>query len=220
VTEVRQVGSATGVHRDYRSSERSRRWWGVTSLASAVAATSILVPPLVSARPSKPLRDSRAAASSVTASGPVVAGGGSGAPSVAATAVLTGTTAPVFPTVRVAAADPDNERFGVAVTACATCASGSRVQYLGQGHALVVHVRDLPVAGRRTLTIVYETRGTRPLDLIVNGGKMISLNLPGKESWTTPAEISLTTDLPAGDTVIRFFQNSSPAPDLDQIVIT
>ena len=198
----------TGAHRDHRSSGRSRRWWAVTVLASAVGATSIMVPSLVS---SGTPRDSRAATSPATTNGP----GGAGDAALPGASVAT-----EFQTVRIAATDPANERFGVTPIACPTCASGSRMQYVGQGHALVVHVRNVRAAGRRTLTIVYETSGVRPLDLSVNGGTTISLRLPGKDSWTTPAEISLLVELPAGQTVIRLFHASLPAPDLDQIVIS
>jgi hypothetical protein len=66
---------------------------------------------------------------------------------------------------------------------------------------------------------VYETQGARPLDLSVNGGPTISLKLPGKDSWETPAEISLPIDLPTGHTVIKLFHANLPAPDLDQFVI-
>jgi hypothetical protein len=184
----------------------------VTLLASAVATTSIIVPPLVS--PGTP-RDNRAVVATAPAS--------TAPPSPSASDPSRRTpssTPPEFQTVRIAATDPANERFGVAATACPTCASGSRVQYVGQGHALVVHVRNVRVAGRRTLTIVYETSGVRPLDLSVNGGTTISLSLPGKDSWTTPAEISLPIDLPAGHTVIKLFHANFPAPDLDQIVVS
>jgi hypothetical protein len=213
-----QVDGPAGAHRNSRSGGRARRWWAVTVLAVAVAATSIVVPALVS--PGN-LRD-RAAAGQATAPGPSA----SQPPAPAGTAPpasrtsIASPTPPAFQTVRIAATDPANERYGVAVIACPTCASGSRVQYLGQTHALVVHVRDIPVAGRRTLTIVYETQGTRPLDVIVNGGTTISLHLPGKNSWTTPAEVRVPVDLPAGPTIIRLFHNTQPAPDLDQIVIS
>jgi hypothetical protein len=93
------------------------------------------------------------------------------------------------------------------------------VQYVGQGHAVIVRIHRVPVAGRRTLVIVYETDGTRPLDVIVNGGDTVSLQLPGKGSWITPARYDLPITLPAGDSEIKFFHASAPAPDLDQFLI-
>ncbi|WP_125811345.1 hypothetical protein [Actinoplanes sp. ATCC 53533] len=126
---------------------------------------------------------------------------------------------PTFRPIRIAATDPANELIDVETIDCATCASGSRVQYVGQGHALILRVRGVPAAGRRTLVIVYETDGTRPLDIIVNDGDTVSLQLPGKGSWTTPARYDLPITLPAGDSEIKFFHASAPAPDLDQFLI-
>ena len=121
--------------------------------------------------------------------------------------------------IRIGAADPGNELHGVETIACPTCASGRRVQYVGQGHALVVHVRGVVGGGRRTLTIVFECHGTRPLDVIVNGAPTVSLTLTGRGGWTAPAQTTLPIDLPAGDSVIRLFHPTLPAPDLDQFVI-
>jgi len=126
---------------------------------------------------------------------------------------------PVFRPIRIVATDHANDLIDVETIDCATCASGSRVQYVGQGHAVIVRIQGVPVAGRRTLVIVYETDGTRPLDVIVNGGDTVSLKLPGKGSWTTPARYNLPITLPAGDSEIKFFHASEPAPDLDQFLI-
>jgi hypothetical protein len=108
---------------------------------------------------------------------------------------------------------------GTAVTACPLCASGRRVQFLGQGHWLIVHVKGVPVAGRRTMTIVYETAEPRTLDVAVNGEATRSITLPGAGSWTSPARTDLKIDLPAGDSVVKFFNDREAAPDLDQILI-
>lgn len=188
----------TGSHRNEVARDRAHRWWAVTALAAAVAATSAGVPALLA--PTGAVEAASTVERSADPTSPPSAVG--------------------FPSIRIAATDAGNERYGAKAIACPTCASGSRVQYLGQGHALVVHVRDVRIAGARTLTIVYETQGARPLDVIINGGRTISLTLPGKDGWTTPAEVSLPIDLPVGDTVIRLFHAERPAPDIDQIVIT
>jgi hypothetical protein len=205
----------------------------VTSLALAVAATSIVVPRLASAGSTV---DGRAVAGVATAGKKPAGTAPVASPTAASPSAAVAAAPPspdqsqpapspspsleAFRAIRIAATDPGNERYGVKVIACPTCASGSRVQYVGQTHALVVHVRNVPVAGRRTLTIFYETHGHRPLDVIINGGSTISLDLPGKDSWTTPAEVRLPIDLPVGDTIIRLFHNTLPAPDLDQFVIS
>jgi hypothetical protein len=201
----RTAGDLRGAGSRRRGRTRAGRWAAVTALASAVAATSLLVPVLIPV--------GRVAGTEPGAAGVGTAGDGSPAPALSPSVA-------VFQPIRIAATDPGNERYGVETITCPTCASGSRVQYVGQGHALVVHVRGIPSPGRRTLTIVYETNGGRPLDVIVNGAPTISLDLPGRDSWTTPASTRLPVDLPAGDTVIRLFHTSLPAPDLDQIVIS
>lgn len=126
---------------------------------------------------------------------------------------------PTFRPIRVAATAAGNELFGVEATKCPTCVSGSRVMYVGQGHGIVVPLRDIPRAGRRSLTIHYESDGARPLQVAVADQPVISLTLPGKASWIVPAQVTLTVDLPAGDSSIKLFHPDRPAPDLDQIVI-
>jgi hypothetical protein len=188
-------------------------------LALAVAATSIAVPPLILSwsrqtdgghAPSvaPPASAMHQAAASPTASLPP-------------TAAATPSSAPsAFWPVRIAAADPANTRIGVLAIDCAKCSAGSRVQYLGQGHALIVYVRKVPVGSHRTLTIVYECAETRTLYVSVSGDRAVPLTLSGNGSWTSPARVSIPIDLPAGDTDIKFFNPDDPAPDLDQILIT
>ena len=94
---------------------------------------------------------------------------------------------------------------------------------LGQGHTLLVPVRDVPVAGRRTLTIVYTcacTDAPRTLDLRVNDDDPHSLPLRGAGNWEDPAKTRLTIRLDKGDNQIIFYNTMDPAPDLDRIEIT
>jgi hypothetical protein len=126
---------------------------------------------------------------------------------------------PTFRPVRIAATAAGNELFGVAPIPCPSCVSGSRVQYVGQGHGIVVHLRNIPVAGRHTLVIFYESDGARPLSVVVADHPAVTVTLPGKGSWITPAEARLTIDLPAGASDIKLFHADRPAPDLDQIVV-
>ena len=201
----------------------------MTALSVAVAATSIAVPPLVlswsrqdvAGRGPRPGTPSASAAATgtgaVTATGTGAVTGSAVAPRPPAPSPSV--PAPTFRPLRIDAADPANERSGVTVTACPSCASGRRVQYLGQGHVLVVHVRGVPVAGRRTLTVVYECDRPRTLRIDLDGARTVSLVLSGAGDWTTPARTSLPVDLPAGDSVLRFFNATDAAPDLDQIRI-
>ena len=105
----------------------------------------------------------------------------------------------------------------VTVVPCPSCDSGSRVKYLGQGHSLVVPVSGVPVAGRRTMTIVYTCDGTRRLQVAVTGAAAVSLSLSGT-GWDVPAQATLPIELPAGDVEITFF-GADPAPDLDRIIV-
>jgi hypothetical protein len=178
-------------------------------LGLVVAASSVLAPRLVPAPVAAP---------------PTVRARSTGSPAVTRSAAATPSAVsssprPAFRAIRIAATDPANDLINVETIDCPTCASGSRVQYVGQGHALIVRIQGVPAPGRRSLVIVYETDGTRPLDVIVNGGDTVSLQLPGKGSWITPARYSLPIMLPAGDSEIKFFHASAPAPDLDQFLI-
>ena len=184
-------------------------WRTSAALGLVVAASSVLVPRLVPAPVAAP---------------PIARALPSYLPAVTKPAAVkppatSSTPRPTFRPIRIAATDPANDLIDVETIDCATCASGSRVQYVGQGHALIVRVQGVPAAGRRTLVIVYEADGSRPLDVIVNDGDTVSLQLPGKGSWTTPARHNLPITLPAGDSEIKFFHASAPAPDLDQFLI-
>jgi hypothetical protein len=121
--------------------------------------------------------------------------------------------------MRIAATDSGNELFGVEATDCPTCVSGSRVKYVGQGHGIVVHLRDLPAAGRRSLTIWYESENARPLQIAVADNPVLTRTLPASGGWIVPARVELSVELPAGDSDIKLFHVDKPAPDLDQIEI-
>jgi len=200
--------------------------WGVSlAVGGLVAATSLLAGRLVTAPaavaepPPAPVASS--AGPSVVASpqpsvspSPLKARRPASRP-----ASPSGRPKPAFPQIRIAATAPGNRLFGVEATDCPTCASGSRVMYVGQGHGITVHVHDVPVAGRRSLTIYYESVDTRPLQIVVADSPVVTLTLPGGSSWITPAQAKIGIDLPAGDSDIKLFHPDKPAPDLDQIVI-
>ncbi|MDR7274247.1 hypothetical protein [Catenuloplanes atrovinosus] len=215
-----------------------RSWWSIGSLAAAVLATTLAVPALVSdpdldldasvttpsapaAVPSSPSPSPSPSAEDGFGRSPTPSPSPSpSTPPSPSSAAPSSPAPPTFRTIRIAATDPANERFRVEATECPTCASGSRIQYLGQGQALTVHVRGVPVAGRRQLTIYYTCGGgPRPLDVIVNNGDKVSLSLAGKDSWIDPATVTIPIDLPVGDTEIRFFHATHSSVDLDQFVI-
>ena len=202
--------------------------WGVLLLSLGIAATAMAVPPLILSwsRAADPV----AAPATVPADRPVTSVPATSVPATSGLATsgpaLSGrptsppATTAAFRAIRIDAAAPGNRRSGVAVTSCPICASGSRVQYLGGGHWLIVTVRGVPVAGRRTLTIIYESDGPRDLHVAVNSDPTVTLTLAGAGSWTSPARTSIPIDLPAGTSEIKFFNDRGTAPDLDRILIT
>lgn len=219
-----------------------RSWWAIGALAAAVLATTLAVPSLVSdpdldlvepvAAPSPAPAPATASSSPSPSPSPSAELGfgpsptpspspSSAAPSSAPPPTSAAPPPPAFRTIRIAATDPANERFRVTSIDCPTCASGSRIQYLGQGQALTVHVRGVTVGGRRDLTIYYTCGGgARPLDVIVNNGDKVSLTLAGNDSWLDPATVTIPIDLPVGDTEIRLFHATEASVDLDQFVIS
>jgi hypothetical protein len=198
--------------------------WGVSlTVGVLVGATSLVVrpvpaPPSPSALPPSPPLSPSAPPSPSPAAAPVRP-----SPSVIASpsrsATVSRRPSPSLRPIRVAATDSGNDLFGVEATACPTCASGSRVKYVGQGHGIVVHVRDVPAAGRRTLTIWYESEEARPLQVAVADNPVVTRTLPASGGWIVPARVRFPIDLPAGDSDLKLFHVDKPAPDLDQIQI-
>lgn len=229
---------------DRKSGEDGRvvlRRLGWTVLAVGVAATAVLVPPLVvpspppapttsppqaAAPPSAATPPSTVTSSVVTSSvvitgvvvpPPVVT------PSEAAPPPPVGATSSrpaAFPSITVHAADPANLRSGARVIGCASCRGGSRVGYIGGPNVLAVRVAGVPAAGTRTLTIVYETEEPRTLMVAVNDGTAQSRRLTGAASLLIPATTSVEVFVPAGDSWIRFFNDTGSAPDVNEIVLS
>lgn len=125
-----------------------------------------------------------------------------------------------FEEITIAASAAGNRLRGATVADCPSCATGRRVQGLGRGHTLVVPLHDVPEAGTRILTIVYESDRPRPLYVGVGDQPPRLLQLTGNGDRSTPARTSLAIELPAGDTDLKFFHPSLPTPDLDQIRIS
>jgi hypothetical protein len=184
----------------------SRLRW--TALIAAVAATTLLVPPLVA--PKTPAR------STATPSPPAAR---SSSPS-ASTHPSASAVVPSFATISLQASDPGNIRKGAHVFTCATCDGGDRVGYIGGANYLIIPVHGVPAAGNRTLTVVYESSGRRTLMISVNGTTISTLSLTGAGSWHVPATTTLPVFLPAGASMIKFFNDTGPAPDINKIVIS
>ena len=192
-----------------RPNRRRGQWLGLTALATGMAVATIAVPPLVT-----PHRGTGPAASpspSVSVARP--AADGAGSPSAGASSPAR------FTPITVEAEDPRSTLSGgAAVTACATCRGGHRVRYLCFTCRLVVRA-TVPVSGRRTMTIVYETDGDRTIKVRINDAPARTLPVTGSD-WTTPRSVQFTADLPAGPLRLSFYNDESPAPDLDEVVIS
>ncbi len=104
---------------------------------------------------------------------------------------------------------------GARIVDCATCDGGARVRYVGRVDARF----DVPVAGRRTITIRYQASGTRRLAVALNGGTPVAeLRLTGSD-WKTPRTATVEADIPAGAVTIILTSGGGGAPDIDTITI-
>ncbi|WP_433219449.1 hypothetical protein ACQP00_15245 [Dactylosporangium sp. CS-047395] len=119
--------------------------------------------------------------------------------------------------IAVHAADNGNLRKGARIIECPSCDGGRRVGYIGGPNTLAIRVPEVPVAGERTLVIVYETVVLRTLKVAVADGPVHTLTLAGAGDYLIPARTSLSVYLPAGTTWIRFFNDAGDAPDINRI---
>jgi hypothetical protein len=119
----------------------------------------------------------------------------------------------------VQAADPGNVRSGARIIPCSSCDGGNRVGYIGGPNTLIIRIHGVAAPGRRTLTVVYETDALRTLKIGVNNGRVHTLSLAGSHDFLIPAVVKLTIFIPAGNSLIKFFNDAGPAPDINRIVI-
>jgi hypothetical protein len=107
-----------------------------------------------------------------------------------------------------------------AIVACDTCDDGFRVRYLGgvTGGEVVVRA-TVPAAGLTRVTVVYESWGFRVFKISINGAAPILKNVTGPD-WTTPSTFYFDATLPVGTVLLRFYNDESPAPDLDNVTLS
>jgi hypothetical protein len=200
---------ANGIAPDTR---RRSSWLGFAVVIAAIAVAAVVVPPLIA-----PHHHASPRASSPA---PVTSSVSSAAPSATVAQPLAATSAPArFAPITVEAEDPRNTLSGgAAATGCGTCRGGGRVRYVCLDCRVTVRA-TVPVAGKRTVTVFYEVDGDRSLKVSINDAKAgrWPVNGPG---WDTPRSFRFTADLPAGPVRLTLFNDESPAPDVDEVVIS
>jgi hypothetical protein len=113
------------------------------------------------------------------------------------------------------------------VESCAGCLNGERVGNIGSGSANYLRIKDIsvPTTGAYTVTLYYtegSDGGARTFTTQINGATGPTLsNLTGT-SWTEPAApVTFTANFTAGSgNTVGFFNASTPAPDVDHIVVS
>ncbi len=192
---------------------RSRPWAGLAVVLAAIAAAAVVVPPLIAPDHHHP----RAAAPVPAPSATMPATAATAAPSPA-TATSSATPASFVPIAAEAESASSILTGGAVRTDCATCHGGGRVRYVCNSCRVTVRA-TVPVSGRRTLTVVYEADGPRFLKVSVNGGAPRTYPVTGP-GWTSPRTFHFTADLPTGPLRVSLFNDESPAPDIDAVLIS
>ena len=77
---------------------------------------------------------------------------------------------------------------------------------------------NMKKGGQRTVTITYFCGEDRNMDLIVNGQKVTTFNIHGRD-WNTPTTISYRVNLKKGSNSICLANDSAWMPDIDKMVI-
>jgi hypothetical protein len=103
---------------------------------------------------------------------------------------------------------------------CDWCSGGARVRYIGKNprNYLIMNNINVAKADNYEMIIFYLVEGTRTLLIRVNDGPATRLLLTGK-GWRQLARVSITVPLRAGANKVKFYNDSSYAPDIDRIVI-
>ncbi len=90
--------------------------------------------------------------------------------------------------------------------------------YVG-GPAYVLLTANVPSSGTRTIRVTYTTDGDRQLRTRLNGVQVDIRWLDGT-SWDDPYTFEFTATIPAGAMQLMLYNDVSPAPDLDRVVIS
>jgi hypothetical protein len=134
-------------------------------------------------------------------------------------APLSSPSAPTFQPIEIEAEAPGNVITGGAkAIACVPCSGGYRVGYIDTVSTLVVRA-TLPSAGTRTVSVIYESDGPRLLKVSANGAQVDQRWVTGT-GWEVPQTFQFVAELPAGDVPLTFYDDVSPAPDVDAVIVS
>jgi len=134
---------------------------------------------------------------------------------------------PATPTSYEAEASQNTLAGGAHVIDCkgGVCSDGARVGDIGLNAGTVGTLRfnniNKESSGQYTLTIDYLIAGSDQLtlDVSVSSGPAIALNVAATANGDTIGTASITVNLHAGNNTIEFSNPSTPAPDIDRIVV-
>ena len=108
---------------------------------------------------------------------------------------------------------------GATIEACGQCSGRFRVRGLTGPVGLVVPL-DVPVAGTRTVTVVFEAEGVRHLVVAVNDAIVFDRDVTGPDA-DTPQSISFEAFIPAGAVRVALdVAEHVSGPDIDRITIS
>jgi hypothetical protein len=94
----------------------------------------------------------------------------------------------------------------------------ARLRYLG-GSGKVAIATQIPVSGPRTITVDYEIDGQREIKVSSNGTLILTRTVTGS-SWDVPQTFRFIAILNAGSVLLTLYNDTSPAPDIDKIIIS
>jgi hypothetical protein len=216
VVDVRGPDAAYGRHEPRGRVERGRRLL-IGLVLVGIAVVSVSVPPLIA--PRSPLVAAPQEGVGLTPASGGVSTSSGGATTASGGVAPAGTSTPsAFVPVAVQAEDPRNRLAGgAAIVACASCEGGGRVRYIGGVNQLVVSAA-VPAPGAQTVTVVYETDGPREIKIDLNG-KPVHTRLVTGDGWNRPRTFRFTAAVPAGSVTLTFYNDESPAPDIDLVII-
>jgi len=108
---------------------------------------------------------------------------------------------------------------GAAAASCAGCSGSTFVKSLSGTGTLDVNGLTVAAAGNHTVKLDYASATAQIVQVQVNGGAAITVNLPATGSSTAVATKTLGLALTAGTNVIRVKSASSAAVGIDRISV-